>query len=220
MPDTGQSIKQRIAVWIQVSVTLYVYRSGKIEHDSNIIRNPPKKKKNRSCHILYPRIVYLRTFCNYSFFFPVGGTRIFRTFQTQSTYCTKAHRCVRYISYSDCTTRSHKTHSNIWFFFFFLVEPTPKTNVVISCVFYMSIVFVVSLVIKLSLRTYHERLTFVSHADDVKYHLTSLSMEIVEITEQYCYSMSIGISIHTRDTHFINKSYGQLSTFSRITITI
>ncbi|KAL5242620.1 hypothetical protein ACI65C_010030 [Semiaphis heraclei] len=66
-------------------------------------------------------------------------------------------------------------------------------NVVISCIIYMSAVFVVSLVIKLSLRTCQDRLTFVSHADDAIYHLTSLSMEIVEITEQYCYTMNIGI---------------------------
>ncbi|XP_050060016.1 uncharacterized protein LOC114132311 isoform X2 [Aphis gossypii] len=66
-------------------------------------------------------------------------------------------------------------------------------NVIISCIIYTSIVFIVSLVIKISLRTCQDRLTFVSHADDAKYHLTSLSMEIVEITEQYCYTMNIGI---------------------------
>ncbi|XP_029343088.1 uncharacterized protein LOC107883945 [Acyrthosiphon pisum] len=66
-------------------------------------------------------------------------------------------------------------------------------NVVISCIIYMSTVFIVSLVIKLSLRTCQDRLTFVNLADDAKYHLTSLSMEIVEITEHYCYTMNIGI---------------------------
>ncbi|XP_026823216.1 uncharacterized protein LOC113561156 [Rhopalosiphum maidis] len=66
-------------------------------------------------------------------------------------------------------------------------------NVIISCIIYTSTVFIVSLVIKLSLRTCQDRLTFVNHTDDAKYHLTSLSMEIVEITEQYCYTMNIGI---------------------------
>ncbi|KAE9538886.1 hypothetical protein AGLY_005468 [Aphis glycines] len=66
-------------------------------------------------------------------------------------------------------------------------------NVIISCIIYTSIVFIVSLVIKILLRTCQDRLTFVSRADDAKYHLTSLSMEIVEITEQYCYTMNIGI---------------------------
>ena len=70
-------------------------------------------------------------------------------------------------------------------------------NVVISCIIYMSTVFIVSLVIKLSLRTCQDSLTFVNLADDAKYHLTSLSMEIVEITEHYCYTMNIGISIKT-----------------------
>lgn len=60
----------------------------------------------------------------------------------------------------------------------------------------MSTIFIVSLLIKLSLKMYHEGLTFVNHADDIKYHLTSFSMEIIEITEQYCYSMNIGISIN------------------------
>ncbi|XP_025205682.1 uncharacterized protein LOC112601989 [Melanaphis sacchari] len=68
-------------------------------------------------------------------------------------------------------------------------------NVIISCIIYMSTVFIVSLVIKLSLKTYQERLTFVSHSDDAKYYLTSLSMEIVEITEQYCYTINIGIML-------------------------
>ncbi|XP_022164439.1 uncharacterized protein LOC111029640 isoform X2 [Myzus persicae] len=69
------------------------------------------------------------------------------------------------------------------------------TNVLISCITYMSAVFIVSLVIKLSLRTCQDRLTFVNQADDAKYHLTSLFMEIVEITEQYCYTMNIGIML-------------------------
>lgn len=59
----------------------------------------------------------------------------------------------------------------------------------------MSAVFFVSLVIKLSLKAYQERLTFVNNIDDAKYHLTSWFMEIVEITEQYCYTMNIGISM-------------------------
>lgn len=75
-------------------------------------------------------------------------------------------------------------------------------NVIISCIIYTSIVFIVSLVIKISLRTCQDRLTFISHADDAKYHLTSLSMEIVEITEQYCYTMNIGISTKKNDNIF------------------
>jgi len=76
-------------------------------------------------------------------------------------------------------------------------------NVVISCIIYMSAVFIVSLVIKLSLKTCQGRLTFVNQADDVKYHLTSLSMEIVEITEQYCYTMNIGISIKKNENNLV-----------------
>jgi len=76
-------------------------------------------------------------------------------------------------------------------------DTAAAANVVISCIIYMSTVFIASLVIKLSLRTCQDRLTFVNFADDAKYHLTSLSMEIVEITEHYCYTMNIGISIKT-----------------------
>lgn len=68
-------------------------------------------------------------------------------------------------------------------------------NVLTSCICYMSAVFTISLMIKLSLRMYQERLTFVDHTDDVQYHLIYFYMEIVEITEQYCYTMIIGISM-------------------------
>lgn len=86
-------------------------------------------------------------------------------------------------------------------FWWFSVKFNPNgdtasaAHMVISCVFFMSIVFIVSLIIKIMLRTCQERLTFVNRVDNVKYHLTSLCMEIVEITEQYCYSMNIAISI-------------------------
>jgi len=82
---------------------------------------------------------------------------------------------------------------------------TTPANVIISCVIYMLAVFIVSLMIKLLLRTYKERLTFVSHIDDVQYHLMFFFMEIVEITEQYCYTMIIGISTRNNCTLVVNN---------------
>lgn len=81
-----------------------------------------------------------------------------------------------------------------------------EINVVISCIYYLMTTFIVSLTIKQLLRTYRERLTFVHNADNIKHYLTSLSMEIVEITEQYCYTMNIGISMITNE---IFIQYGQ-----------
>lgn len=75
-----------------------------------------------------------------------------------------------------------------------IADKAPTRDVITSCILYMSFVFLVSLPIKLMLRAYQRRLRFVNRVDDAKYHLTSLSMEIVEITEQYCYTMNIGIS--------------------------
>ncbi|XP_025422946.1 uncharacterized protein LOC112692490 [Sipha flava] len=71
---------------------------------------------------------------------------------------------------------------------------TYAANVVIlTCIFYTSVIFIVSMTIKLLLRMCQERLTFVCDLDDVKYHITSFFMETVEITEQYCYTMNVAI---------------------------
>lgn len=74
-------------------------------------------------------------------------------------------------------------------------DSTLTVYVAISCVLYISATFFTLLTIKVLLKMYQEKITFTKRLDDIKYHLSLMSMEIVEITEQYCYTMNIGISI-------------------------
>ncbi|XP_050526463.1 uncharacterized protein LOC126897084 [Daktulosphaira vitifoliae] len=66
-----------------------------------------------------------------------------------------------------------------------------KIDKLVTCFLHIMIICLNSLLIKLSLNLYRNRLKFANYLDFIMYEVIHIVMEVVEITEHYCYMMII-----------------------------